>query len=541
MKNNNLRIVFAVISLSIIILISLLISSTNKLVFFNRATDNQLNILIKLQGQYDQIANPTFKTKVVLYGQSGLTREYSNQTLTKDHQNIFKVTINTTGLSFNQMYAIFIKPDKYLGKLFCSPTSSSANCKTPQIIIAAGSNDLDLTQDLLFSGDISPQDGKIAADDISKISNQVGKTSTDYLSTDINSDGRVQTVDYSLAIYSMSKNYIDDPIPSSWNVSITPTSIPTQPQISTTPTPIPSQVGSVTRRVMVIDFNPVIESQGNKKIRDLKGWANPVPLESQYINDVKIASGGYLNYQIVLRKGDLDQYPTKNNGYVFTDEEYLSALNSPTDNARAIINYNKVLNDYEVCQKLNNNEIDELWLWGGPWFGYYEVTMTGPSAFYTNSSPFSGNSCNKNMIVMGFSYERGISEMVENLGHGLEGTLSHFFGENSTTTSGNYTTPWGKFALSEKVAPGKSGCGWMHYAPNSASDYDWSNKRTVSSTCDDWLNYPNLTNVALLIDCNRWNCDGYQYKKWWLAHLPKASGKTNNYWNNWWKYFAELN
>jgi len=248
MKNNQLRFIFAVILLFILILSSFFLPSLNKLIFFNRAAGNQLDIKIKLQGEYDKIINATFKTKVALYSGSGLVKEYADQSLTKDNLSTFKLTLDTTGLDLNQTYAIFVKPDKYLGKLFCSPTSYSANCKTPQIIIPSGTSTLDLTQDLFFSGDIAPQDGKIAADDISKIVKQIGKTSTGYQETDINSDGVVQTVDYSLALYSLSKNYVDDVVPSAWivltpsptivgNPTTTPIPTLTAPTATSTPTP----------------------------------------------------------------------------------------------------------------------------------------------------------------------------------------------------------------------------------------------------------------------------------------------------------------
>jgi len=238
MKKNNLRIILIAVLFLSIILISLS-SSINKLVFFNRAAENQLNIKIKLQGEYDKITGEVFQTRVVLYSQSGLVKEYLNQSLTNDNQNIFKLTIDTTGLNLNQTYAIFIKPDKYLGKLFCSSTSFSTNCKTPQIIITSGIVNLDLTQDLFFSGDISPQDGKISADDISKIINQIGQMSPDYLATDINSDGMVQTVDYSLALYSLSKNYTDDSIPFA-GLTVTPTlSVTGDPSTAPTTTTMP--------------------------------------------------------------------------------------------------------------------------------------------------------------------------------------------------------------------------------------------------------------------------------------------------------------
>ncbi|MFA6532428.1 MAG: hypothetical protein WCT22_00345 [Patescibacteria group bacterium] len=232
-----------IIFLLIIVLFTLFLPSLNKLIFFNRASGNQLDIKVKLQGEYDKITSPSFKTKVVLYSGTALVKEYTDQSLTKDNQNIFKVTLDTTGLDLNQTYAVFIKPDKYLGKLFCSPTSFSANCKTPQIIIPTGTSTLDLTQDMFFSGDIAPQDGKIAADDISKIAKLVGKASTGYQEADINSDGVVQTVDYSLALYSLSKNYVDDVVPSTW-VAVTPTPTivgpsPTLTEAAPTLTPTP--------------------------------------------------------------------------------------------------------------------------------------------------------------------------------------------------------------------------------------------------------------------------------------------------------------
>lgn len=302
----------------------------------------------------------------------------------------------------------------------------------------------------------------------------------------------------------------------------------------------PASSTTITRKVMVIDFNPIIESQGSKRLREVYNWQDPVNLEMQYIEDVKKASGNYLQYQIVERIPDLDMYPTKIYDYVFTDAQYLSAVNSPDVNAKKTIDYLKILNDYDVCNKINNGEVDELWLWGGPWFGYYEAAMVGPTAFFTNSPPILNSSCIKNAVIMGFSYERGVSEMLEDLGHAIEGVLSYKFNEDPRFTVGNYYTAWGQFALSDKISPGKSGCGWMHFTPNSHSDYDWENITSVTSTCEDWLNYPNLSGATTSIDCNNWGCDGYQYKKWWFSHLPKADGMTNGFYNNWWKYIGEL-
>ena len=237
MKNKNLfqAVVLAMIFLAILAL-TLAPQSIKKAIFQGRAYTNELNIKVALQGEYDKITSPTIKTKVLFFKQSGLAKQFTDQPLTKISQNVFTINIDTTGLDLNIPYALFIKPDKYVGRLFCAPTIYSASCTSPQITIRTGSNTLDLTNAVLYAGDIDPQDGKITAQDISKILQQIGQISTNYLTGDVNSDSKVESVDYSLALYSLSKNYVDDSVP--FTGENTPTPTPTTGSIpTTTPTP----------------------------------------------------------------------------------------------------------------------------------------------------------------------------------------------------------------------------------------------------------------------------------------------------------------
>jgi len=231
--------IFTIFSVIVLTLISIKFSTIKKLIFWNRANTNELTIEIELQGNFDRSINPSYKTKLDVYNQSGLIKEYTDLELIKKDQNIFKLTFDTSELSSSHLYAFFIKPDKYLGRLFCSPSSYSADCTVPQITIQSGSNTLNLTQAIFFSGDISSQNGKVDAEDISKIISQVGQESTSYIATDINSDFRVQTLDYSLALYSLSQNYVDD-VPSFTNPTNTPT--PTTPSSNPTDAPTPTTI-----------------------------------------------------------------------------------------------------------------------------------------------------------------------------------------------------------------------------------------------------------------------------------------------------------
>ena len=86
--------------------------------------------------------------------------------------------------------------------------------------------------------------------------------------------------------------------------------------------------------------------------------------------------------------------------------------------------------------------------------------------------------------------------------------------------------------------------GNVHFAPNSVSEYDWSNPSLVPSAAGDWLKFPKLPNPPDYrpVNADQWGGgDGRLYLKWWLRHLPKAAGSTDGILNNWWEYFINPN
>lgn len=323
----------------------------------------------------------------------------------------------------------------------------------------------------------------------------------------------------------------------------------------------------VTKKVMVLNFNPTIESQGNKKVTEVKNWNDPKRLtEMQFLSLIKGASNNFVNYQIVNWQ-DVDRIPVKKDGFQYTDERYLQCtqeseaciaqyridrnatkltqcINASVCHFPDSVDYLKILDDFDVCEKRNANEIDELWLWGGPYYGLWESTLTGPNAFFYNSPPTTGSSCQKQLPIMGYNFEREIGVMLENYGHRVESVMKHVYG----SWQPNENHAWNKFTLLNKDAPGKAGCGNMHFTPASVYDYDWWNTATVKSNCDDWFNYPNLTGTSKDLNCNAWpdGCDqalnpsGIMYKLWWFSHLPHYTGiAPDGKLNNWWAYVLD--
>ncbi len=170
-----------------------------------------------------------------------------------DNQGIFSGTV-----SFHEQpgnYYLGVKGPKYLQTIFTCPNPVSSDktkysCGNPAndismlgIELKSGTNMLDFSHAYLMAGDLQPQDGVLNANDLSLIRNNFGNTDPSILSrTDLNLDGKIDTQDWSLALYTLSVTNSDD----QYTVSeITPTPSPTAEDTPTT-TPVPTVTPSYT-------------------------------------------------------------------------------------------------------------------------------------------------------------------------------------------------------------------------------------------------------------------------------------------------------
>jgi hypothetical protein len=299
----------------------------------------------------------------------------------------------------------------------------------------------------------------------------------------------------------------------------------------------------LTRKVYVIVYDPLLSN--GQYLSDYLHWNEYTDLTRGTVDFFRQVTNGILNYEIVHTTIVTDGWPQKIDGFRYTEAEYLAAIrgeipfHSP-DN----VDYNLIVNspDFDICGRANRGEIDEVWIYNGPGFGFYESTLVGPNAYWYNSPPVPGpHACNRLIPIMGPSPERGLNCAIENFGHRTEATLTRVYGSwQQNRTSHN----WERFALVKALSPDYfySGCGNIHYPPNGVADYDYGNTSAVLSNCDDFANYPNLgapSNTATLITCSRWGCDHLDYFRFWFSHLPSKVGcGPDRVANNWWKYFS---
>ncbi|MBV6395021.1 MAG: hypothetical protein HFACDABA_00592 [Anaerolineales bacterium] len=174
-------------------------------------------------------------------------------------------------------------------------------------------------------------------------------------------------------------------------------------------------------KVMVIDFRPdAVPSH----------WARTEDLVRQYISTMIAASKGLVTYQVAKRKTIRD-YPLLADGRRYTDSTWLAALQNDqmalrdAHNNYVMADYIRIIQDLSLLALVRDRVIDEVWMFGGPYFGFYESRMVGRGAYWCNAPAI--EQTGRRFVMMGYNYQRDLSEMVHNFGHRAESILGKKF------------------------------------------------------------------------------------------------------------------
>jgi hypothetical protein len=296
------------------------------------------------------------------------------------------------------------------------------------------------------------------------------------------------------------------------------------------------------KHVLVLNFNPIVPSSGGQTLSEYFHWSDPRVLAQQYIDAIRAASDETVLYR-VHRWVDIDDIPVKEDGHDYSTAEYVANRISNSgwqDNETA--DYYGIIDEYAVAQAMRRG-IDEVWLFGDHYFGFWEASMAGPGAYFINGGVYPAVSVRKPFAIMGFSYERKLPEMLHNLGHRTENHLLRAFGE-----SWNMAQPedaWDDFTanLTGTGGEGPFGVGNVHFPFNGRSDYDYENATPVLSYAYEFENYPfHDTTAAQWLTCSEWIDQGISFEQWWLDRLPDNSGTDfDGRQNNWWRYIVDFN
>ena len=293
-------------------------------------------------------------------------------------------------------------------------------------------------------------------------------------------------------------------------------------------------------RVLVLDFDPTIPDSAGRPMHSAFGWNDPHVLADGYAADVREASGGRMSYQVVDWR-TVDGFPSKRDGFRYTPATYAECIRRhETCHVPDGLDYEALIREQHVAALVDSGKVDEVWLFGGPYFGYFESVMAGPGAFDINGDAFPTVPSRRAFAIMGFNTERGVAEMLHDLCHRTEATMSRVYGGWEIA---DLSTNWARFAANAHQSNGRAGVGSCHFPPNATADYDYTNTRSVESDADDWLLYPALTGARRPVSRDTWGGPDYHrgYMRWWLTHLPKAPGTNDDgRLNDWWRYVVDF-
>lgn len=315
----------------------------------------------------------------------------------------------------------------------------------------------------------------------------------------------------------------------------------------------PAQISNP--KVLLIIYNPTMDAASGAKLAAYMGWHRPDDLVAGFIADVLQASGGLVRYSIAKRI-ELDEFPVLADGFRYTPQSYAAVIQNgaPAHKPQAI-DYAAMLSRFGVLQSIADREFDEVWVMGFPYAGLYESTMGGAGAFWCNSPALTKTAaCPRRFVIMGFSYERDIGEMLHSYSHRSEAILAHVFDglaflmwaynlnrAPATISPDQGLSLFQQYILFDQIAPGRASIGLAHYPPNGVRDYDLGNPNPVASACYDWLRFPDFQGDVRMVSTSEWGGGTERgYQQWWLRHLPKTAGRKNGIHNNWWQYIANL-
>jgi hypothetical protein len=316
----------------------------------------------------------------------------------------------------------------------------------------------------------------------------------------------------------------------------------------------PAQICSP--KILLVVLNPTMDPSTGRKLAAEMDWARPDDLVGRFISDVLQASRGLVRYQIMERI-EIDEFPVLEDGFRYDARTYRDVLRgAAVPHAPPGIDYLEILERFNVLHRVESREIDEVWIMGFPHAGLYESVMAGARAFWCNGPPLTQTAaCKRRFVIMGFSFERDVGEMLHSYNHRGEAVLAKVFGSLNflawayrpnrvppTIGPDQKLNLFERFILFDQIAPGKAGIGSVHYAPNGVRDYDLGNPRLIASACYDWLRFPDFQGDVRMVSASEWGGGAERtYQRWWMSHLPRTAGRKDGIHNNWWQYIANLN
>jgi hypothetical protein len=311
---------------------------------------------------------------------------------------------------------------------------------------------------------------------------------------------------------------------------------------------------AIKKKVALVRYDPYVEP--GTRLSEVLGWPDESGRSQHLADRLAEVSAGGVNHQIV-EDVIIDAFPLKMDGFRYDWKSY-QGCRADHDSCHDpdAASYAAMMQDYEavtgnsLCSEISSGAVDEVWLWGGDYFGFDEFALRIPKDqpayqpdpynpwiydLRTKDLP----QCGKTYFVMGYNPDVGFDNMMHSYGHRIESAMTLSQPGRGRWERCDKHSPWTRFICIDMDAPGKGGCGDVHYPVNATADYEYWSWSSVKSSCDTWDAYPYGISGSSLVDCSSWGCSQEGYLTYWMSHIPKNPGHDGAQWYDWWRYIVD--
>lgn len=177
----------------------------------------KLELVLRLQGVGGKPVKDSAKVTVTVTKKDGTDpHKFENVEIKAQENGNWKGSVELGNMPIGE-YRVLVKGSKHIQKKFCHGTPDPGttgvdDCAgTAGIVISTGVTTLDATKIPLPPGDLSPQDGTLNANDVTRLMQHLFNSDSGALDLgDLNYDGVVNGNDFAIQLNSMAKNFTDE-------------------------------------------------------------------------------------------------------------------------------------------------------------------------------------------------------------------------------------------------------------------------------------------------------------------------------------------
>lgn len=199
----------------------------------------------------------------------------------------------------------------------------------------------------------------------------------------------------------------------------------------------------------------------------------------------------------------------------------------------------QILTGHSICDYVENRGVKQVWIWmyHSAAIAPVESHQSGPFGHIGNGGAnFEYPACARTYTTLDFNY--GNINVHHNYGHQWEKLMKAL---SDPMYENQFIGPFGTYGSNDGSGDLFHRCGWTHFPPNAASDYDYGNKRFVWTDCEDWR--PDGSGRKVYVNCDRWGCNDNGFEVWRWQNMPGYGSNVlfnGEPMRNWWDWMGDF-